>query len=98
MAERPTGTATLLFADVKGSTSLWEEHPAEMRAAFAAHDEILRSAIEGHGGNVFSTAGDAFAAAFTRAGDAVDAAVAALCVLAAVPWSESTTMRWLPMR
>ena len=50
MAERPTGTVMFLFTDVEGSTRLWEEHPAEMRAALERHDVILRSAIEGHGG------------------------------------------------
>jgi predicted ATPase/class 3 adenylate cyclase len=93
VAERPTGTVTFLFTDVEGSTRLWEEHPAEMQVALEHHDEILRSAIEGHGGYVFSTAGDAFSAAFGRVGDAVDAAVAAQRRLAAERWSEATTIR-----
>ncbi|MDQ1456595.1 MAG: hypothetical protein QOH28_2215 [Actinomycetota bacterium] len=42
-----------------------------MRDALAGHDEILRRAIERHGGVVFATGGDGFAAAFGRAGDAV---------------------------
>ena len=50
---------------------MWQEHPSAMAAALARYDEILRSAIEGHDGYVFSTAGDAFAAAFGRAGAAV---------------------------
>ena len=41
------------------------------------HDEVLRAAIESHGGYVFATGGDAFGAAFSRAGDAVAAARAA---------------------
>ena len=41
------------------------------------HDEVLRGAIEHHGGYVFATGGDAFGAAFSRAGDAVAAARAA---------------------
>ena len=45
-----------------------------MRGALERHDEILRSVIEAHGGYVFSTAGDAFAAAFGRADDAIGAA------------------------
>ncbi len=53
MAERdalPTGTVTFLFTDLEGSTRLWEEHPDAMRPALARHDEIVRSAIESHGG------------------------------------------------
>ena len=35
----PTGTVTLLLADVEGSTRLWETQPDEMTAAFARLDE-----------------------------------------------------------
>jgi predicted ATPase/class 3 adenylate cyclase len=76
MPELPSGTVTFLFTDIEGSTRLWEEHPAEMRAALAGHDTVLRSAIEGHGGYVFKTMGDAFDAVFSRAADAVAAAAA----------------------
>ena len=37
----PTGTVTLLLADVEGSTRLWETQPDEMTAAFAALDRTL---------------------------------------------------------
>jgi class 3 adenylate cyclase len=42
---------------------------------------------------VFTTAGDSFAAAFARGGDAVDATVAAQGGLVAEPWPEATTIR-----
>ncbi|MEM8709032.1 MAG: adenylate/guanylate cyclase domain-containing protein [Actinomycetota bacterium] len=79
MAERPgqelpTGTVTFLFTDVEGSTRMWEQHPNEMTTALAVHDEILRTAIEANNGYVFSTAGDAFAAAFQNHDDAITAA------------------------
>jgi len=32
----PTGTVTLLLADVEGSTQLWESQPEAMTAAVAA--------------------------------------------------------------
>jgi class 3 adenylate cyclase len=73
MATRPTGMVTFLFTDVEGSTRLWEQHPVEMRAALGRHDKILSSSIERHRGVVFSTAGDAFAAAFADPSDAVAA-------------------------
>ena len=56
----PPGTITFLFTDIEGSTRLWEEHPEAMREALARHDELLRQAIESHGGQVFKTVGDAF--------------------------------------
>ena len=43
----------------------------------AAHDNVLRSSIEAHGGFFFSHTGDGMAAAFTSPKSAVDAAVAA---------------------
>jgi len=71
----PSGTVTFLFTDIERSTSLWEEHPYEMAAALAEHDRILAEVIEAAGGNVFSSAGDSQAAAFSRAGQALHAAI-----------------------
>src|SRR6202022_2099528 len=48
-----------------------------MRVALLAHDEILRSAIEEHGGFLFSHTGDGVVAAFASPRCAVDAAIAA---------------------
>ena len=48
-----------------------------MRAALAEHDEVLRTAIESHGGFLFSHTGDGVVAAFASPKCAVDAAVAA---------------------
>ena len=87
--EVPSGTVTFLFTDVEGSTSLWQDHPQAMSAALSRHDEILRSAIEGHGGYVFSTAGDAFAAAFESAPGALTAAVAAQRALSTESWGDA---------
>ena len=93
MSGAPHGTVTFLFTDLEGSTRLWDRHPEEMRAALAVHDEILRSEIDSHGGYVFSTGGDAFAAAFWTARDAVDAAVAGQRRLAAEDWPEPVVLR-----
>ena len=79
----PSGTVTFLFTDIEGSTRLWQQDEAVMRAALERHDAILRTAIEGQGGHVFSTGGDGFGVAFARAGDAVAAAVEAQAALAA---------------
>src|ERR1700726_2171325 len=48
-----------------------------MRLALAARDEVLRAAIEGHGGWVFKHTGDGVCAAFASPRSAVDAAMAA---------------------
>ena len=68
---------TFLFTDVEGSTRRWEKDADGMRLALAAHDEVLRSAIEAHGGWLFKHTGDGVCAAFASPRSAVDAAVAA---------------------
>jgi predicted ATPase len=68
---------TFLFTDVEGSTRRWEADADEMRAALAAHDQVLRKAIEARGGWLFKHTGDGVCAAFASPRSAVDAAVAA---------------------
>ena len=89
----PSGTVTFLFTDIEGSTKVWESTPESMRKALARHDDILRSTIEAHGGYVFSTAGDGLAAAFHRAGDALDAATRAQQQLAREHWPDAAPIR-----
>src|ERR1700730_1973611 len=48
-----------------------------MRVALAAHDEVLRNAIEAHGGFMFKHTGDGVCAVFASPRSAVDAAGAA---------------------
>jgi predicted ATPase/class 3 adenylate cyclase/DNA-binding CsgD family transcriptional regulator len=73
----PTGTVTLLLADVEGSTRLWETQPDEMTAAIARLNQTVAEVIAAHDGvrPVEQGEGDSFVAAFTRASDAVAAAV-----------------------
>jgi predicted ATPase/class 3 adenylate cyclase len=73
----PTGTATLLLADVEGSTRLWETQPEEMTAAFARLDHALGDLVSAHGGvrPLEQGEGDSFVAAFARASDAVACAL-----------------------
>ena len=56
---------------------MWERDVTSMQGALARHDEILRDAIEQHGGYVFKTVGDAFCCAFPTAPGAVEAALVA---------------------
>ncbi len=76
-ATAPSGVVTFLFTDIEGSTRRWEADVDAMRKALAAHDEVLRSAIEGHGGFMFKHTGDGVCAAFSSPRAAVDAAIAA---------------------
>ena len=76
-AAAPSGVVTFLFTDVEGSTRRWEADADGMRAALAAHDDVLRGAVEAHGGWLFKQTGDGVCAAFASPRSAVDAAVAA---------------------
>ena len=71
----PSGVVTFLFTDIEGSTRRWEADADAMRAALAAHDKVLRSAIEANDGFVFSHTGDGMAAAFPSPVSAVAAAI-----------------------
>ena len=57
-----------MFTDVEGSTRRWESDADDMRAALAEHDEVLRAAIEAHGGWLFKHTGDGVCAAFAAIG------------------------------
>jgi class 3 adenylate cyclase len=46
----PTGTVTLLLADVEGSTQLWETQPKEMTAALARLNGVVSDVIAAHDG------------------------------------------------
>jgi predicted ATPase/class 3 adenylate cyclase len=93
MSGLPTGTVTFLFTDVEGSTRLWEEHPGAMPGALTRHDEILREAVERHGGQVLKSMGDGLVAVFEGAGDAVGAAVAAQRALSVESWTVTGPLR-----
>jgi len=82
----PSGTVTFLFTDVEGSTRLWAADEAAMSASLGVHDDVMRAAIETHHGYVFTTAGDAFCAAFGRASDGVAAAELARVSLDGALW------------
>jgi predicted ATPase/class 3 adenylate cyclase/DNA-binding CsgD family transcriptional regulator len=73
----PTGTVTLLLADVEGSTRLWETQPEQMTAAMARLNQTVSETIAEHDGvrPVEQGEGDSFVAAFARASDAVAAAL-----------------------
>src|ERR1700730_8541949 len=93
MPEVPSGTVTLLFSDIEGSTRLWEEYPELMRGALERHDELLAMAVESEGGFVFKTVGDAFCVAFPTASAAIAGAVDAQRALAAESWPVNVEIR-----
>src|SRR5450759_896777 len=70
----PSGTVTLLFTDIEGSTRLPRELGARYGDALLEHRRLLREAFQRHDGVEVDTQGDAFFYAFSKATDAVVAA------------------------
>ncbi|HEX6482745.1 MAG TPA: adenylate/guanylate cyclase domain-containing protein, partial [Ktedonobacteraceae bacterium] len=82
MQNLPTGTVTLLFADIEGSTGLLTQLGEHYASALSECRQVLCTVFEQWNGNVVDTQGDAFFVVFARATDAVQAAVAAQRALA----------------
>ena len=89
----PSGTVTLLFSDIEGSTRLLERLGERYDEVLGEHRRIVRRAVVRHGGDEVRTEGDAFFVAFARAGDAVRAAVEAQRGLAACLWPPGAAVR-----
>jgi class 3 adenylate cyclase len=89
----PSGTVTLLFTDIEGSTRFWEEAPEVMSTALTRHDELVRAAIGGSSGYVFKALGDGFCATFTSAGDALRAATEIQSAINAEPWADPVRLK-----
>ena len=78
VGELPTGTVTLLLADVEGSTRLWETQREQMASAVARLNVVVSELVAGHSGvrPLEQGEGDSFVAAFAKASDAVACALA----------------------
>ena len=93
MAASTARTATFLFTDIEGSTRLWEEEREAMAVALAAHDALLRTAVEHAGGRIVKTTGDGMLAAFDQAEAALTAAIEAQHVLDGYAWPSTGPLR-----
>ncbi|MFL5962278.1 MAG: ATP-binding protein [Gaiellaceae bacterium] len=74
MTGLPSGTVTLLFTDIEGSTQLARKLGPRYHDLLAAHRRLLRDTIVSHGGAEVDTQGDAFFAVFQGAHGGVAAA------------------------
>jgi predicted ATPase len=85
MADLPTGTVTLLFTDIEGSTKLLHELGERYGEVLAEQRRLLRDAFRRHGGVEVDTQGDSFFYAFASARDALAAAAEAQSALSDGP-------------
>jgi len=89
----PTGTLTILFTDIEGSTLLLQRLGDGYRHVLADHDRLLRNAFAQAGGYEVRTQGDAFFVVFHRARDAVAGAVEAQRAVIAHAWPHGEGLR-----
>ena len=93
MRELPTGTVTLLFTDIEGSTRMLQQMGGRYASLLETCRSLLRAAFLEFDGHEVDTQGDAFFVSFARATDAVAAAVAAQRALFIQTWPDGVTVR-----
>jgi len=93
MGELPTGTITMLFSDIEGSTLLLHDLGDRYGEALSAQRALLRSAISNCGGQEMGTEGDSFFVVFESAANAVRCCVTAQRALAAHDWPGGIAVR-----
>src|SRR5436309_3208989 len=94
MAEPPSGTVTLLFSDIEGSTRLLERTGGDAYAGLLKeHRCLLGQAFDHHDGFHVGSEGDSFFVAFASADDAAAAAGAGQRALAGHAWPDDAEIR-----
>jgi class 3 adenylate cyclase len=88
----PTGTVTLLFTDIEGSTLLLHQLGERYPIVLAECRQLLRTEFGQWNGHEVDTQGDSFFVVFARASDAISAAVHMQRALAAHAWPGGVTI------
>ncbi len=89
----PGGTVTFLFTDIEGSTALLQRLGDDYTQVVADHRRLLRDVFQKAEGREVDTQGDAFFYSFTRARDAVRAAVDGQRALVGHAWPRGAEVR-----
>ena len=93
MTSPPSGTVTMLFSDIEGSTLLLSRLGDRYAEALDGQRSILRDAWSRSGGHEMGTEGDSFFVVFERARDAAAAAIDAQRRLATHEWPSDEQVR-----
>src|SRR4029077_9642921 len=93
MIALPGGTVTFVFTDIEGSTRLLQTLGDDFAEVAREHRRIVREAFGAHDGTEIDTQGDSFFFSFTRARDAVSAAVDAQRSLRDHSWPDGADVR-----
>jgi predicted ATPase/class 3 adenylate cyclase len=93
MSSLPTGTLTLLFSDIEGSTLTLNRLGPRWGEALSAQRAILREVFDTFGGTEMGTEGDSFFVVFTSAREALLAAVEGQRRLQRYDWPDGVPLR-----
>jgi len=93
MPDLPTGTITLFFTDMEGSTRLLQRLGEQYATVLADCRQLLRQMFVQYNGHEVDTQGDAFFVAFARATDAISAAIDIQRALANHVWPDGSSVR-----
>jgi class 3 adenylate cyclase len=93
MPELPSGTLTVLHTDIENSTALTRHLREQYPAVLDTHRTLLRAAFTAYEGWEVDTQGDSFFVVFSRATQAVAAAVQIQRALATASWPPSGAVR-----
>jgi predicted ATPase/class 3 adenylate cyclase len=92
MPDLPTGTVTLLFSDIEGSTRLLQQLGERYPDVLSECRQLLRAVFHRWNGREVDTQGDSFFVVFARATDAVSAVAEMQRALAARAWPDEVTI------
>ena len=93
MTALPSGTVTFVFSDIEGSTALLKQLGDRYEAVLTDHRRLMRESFTERGGVEIDRQGDAFFFAFSRARDAVAAAVEAQRAHVEHEWPDGGVVR-----
>ena len=82
-------TATVVFTDIRASTSIWEHAPEGMRAGLKIHNTVIREVMQMFGGYEVKTIGDSFMVAFASTQDGVNFGLRVHELLREAVWPDS---------
>jgi predicted ATPase/class 3 adenylate cyclase len=90
---RPSGTVSLLFTDIDGSTRLLEQLGDRYANLLVDHHRLVDQAVATHGGNRVDAAGDGLFVSFPTARAALMAAIDAQRAIGAHEWPGGADVR-----
>jgi class 3 adenylate cyclase/DNA-binding beta-propeller fold protein YncE len=93
VSDLPSGTVSLLFTDIEGSTQLQHHLGERYHEVVAEHRRLLEESFAAHGGTVVDRQTESFFVAFARARHAVQAAAAAQRAFADHTWPDGVQVK-----